>query len=163
MACEIGVEIAVSRISIGKGLEYLRDILFENYSLMSERTRKIFNALTGEEAQQMPFWPDFKASVELRNKTVHRWRDVTREEAEKAHRAASGLLVYLKKWARDRASPLDRGRHLPLGERADRRRLRQGPAQYDTPQWWSQASRSGLASTSSISSRTPSQAILGSS
>jgi hypothetical protein len=99
MACEIGVEIAVSHLIISRGIEYLREVLFQNYSLMTGRTKKIFNALTGEEVQQMPFWPDFNSSVVLRNDTVHRWRDVTREEAEKAHRAASELLTYLRKWS----------------------------------------------------------------
>jgi hypothetical protein len=99
MACEIGVEIAVSHLIISKGIEYLRDVLFQNYGLKSDPTRDTFNALTGEQVQQMPFWNNFIESVKLRNNTVHRWRDVTREEAERAHGAASELLAYLKKWS----------------------------------------------------------------
>jgi hypothetical protein len=57
MACEIGVEIAISHLIISKGTEYLRDVIFQNYGLLGERTRDTFNALTGEKVQQMPFWP----------------------------------------------------------------------------------------------------------
>jgi hypothetical protein len=100
IACEIGVESTVSLIVDNKALGYLQEIIFDNYSLASPRTLKIFNALTGEEVQQLPFWRDFLNSVTLRNKTVHRRAGtVTREQAEDAHRAAGELLAYLKKWS----------------------------------------------------------------
>jgi hypothetical protein len=98
MACEIRVKITVTLIVAKKKLEYPQDAIFDNFSLVSDRTKKIFNALTSEQVQQAPFWTKFKESVELRNKTVHRGRAVTKVQADDAYRAASDLLTYLKKW-----------------------------------------------------------------
>jgi hypothetical protein len=63
MACEIGVEITVTWIVAKKKLEYLQDVIFDSYSLATERTRQLFNTLTGEHVQQAQFWANFKACL----------------------------------------------------------------------------------------------------
>jgi hypothetical protein len=97
MACEISAERAISRAVAEKGIEYLQDSIFGNYSLATERTREIYNALTGVEIQQQPFWRAFKESVTRRNKSVHRDTTVTQAEAEATYKAASDLISYLKR------------------------------------------------------------------
>jgi len=99
MACEIGVERALSRAFKAKGIDYLEqpvNDLLPGYNLANERVRNLYNAVTGDEIQKQSFWQQFKESATRRNKAVHQGTIATKPEAEASLNAASGLVAYLK-------------------------------------------------------------------
>lgn len=99
MACEISAERAISRAFKGKGVghfeESVRDLL-SGYNLANDRVRALYNAVTGDQIENQPFWQAFKESAKLRNQAVHKSRIVTKDEAEKSLWAASDLVTYLR-------------------------------------------------------------------
>ncbi len=63
MACEIGAERAISQAFMDKGIEFLKEPVFDlltGYNLANERIRNLYNAVTGNELQKQPFWQAFK-------------------------------------------------------------------------------------------------------
>jgi hypothetical protein len=98
MACEIAVERAISRAFAARGIEYLKDPVFDllqGYNLANERIRNLYNAVTETEIQRQPFWQAFKESATRRNKSVHKGAPVTRAEADNSYNAARDLVAQL--------------------------------------------------------------------
>ena len=99
MACEIAAERAVSRAFAKKSIKYLEKPILayvSGYNLGNKRLRKLYNALTGNQIQDQPFWRAFKESAERRNQAVHKGGITTKAEAEDSYRAASDLVAYLE-------------------------------------------------------------------
>ncbi len=98
-ATEISAESAISRAFEAKRIEYLKDSvhnLLSGYNLANDRVRRFYNAVTGKQIEQQPFWQAFKDSAELRNKVVHKGGVAMEAEAEASYKAASDLIAYLK-------------------------------------------------------------------
>jgi hypothetical protein len=101
-ACEIATERSLDEAFVAKGIPYhLQDWvkrLNYGYNLGSDRIRRLYTALTGDELQnEQAFWQNFKASVERRNSIVHKGVMVEKADAEASYEAASELLAHLKK------------------------------------------------------------------
>lgn len=99
MASEVAAERAISSALMQKDLVYLEDAIFgflPGFSLANKRVRDLYNALTGRQMQNEPFWQSFKESAERRNKAVHKGLSLTKEEAEISVKAAFDLIYYLK-------------------------------------------------------------------
>jgi hypothetical protein len=99
MACEIAAERAISRAFAAKGMEVLKEPVFDllsGYNLANDRIRNLYNAVTGSEIQKQPFWQAFKESATRRNKSVHKGAAVTEAEAKDSYKAASDLVAHLK-------------------------------------------------------------------
>ena len=74
MACETAAERAFAYWFRKRNIAELEDPttnLFGSYSLANERIRKMYVAMSGDKIQESAFWPQFKASAELRGKVVH--------------------------------------------------------------------------------------------
>lgn len=98
MACEVAAERTISEGFRVKGIEFLGESVLaylNGYNLASERNRRLYSALTGDEIQQSPFWASFKASAARRNEVMHKSRIVTRVEAEESLEAAKALVAHL--------------------------------------------------------------------
>ena len=99
MACEISAERAISRAFAQKSIAYLEKSVLDflsGYNLGNERIRKLYNALTGEQIQDQPFWQAFKTSADRRNDIIHGGKIATRSEAEESFQAASSLVAHLR-------------------------------------------------------------------
>jgi hypothetical protein len=82
MAWEIAAERAISLAFVSRGLEYLEDAVSDflfGYNLATKRNRNLYNALTGREIQNQPFWQAFKESAKRRNDAVHKGASVTKQ------------------------------------------------------------------------------------
>ena len=77
-------------------LEQPIEDLLSSYNLANDRVRSLYNAVTGDEIQNQPFWDQFKDSATRRNKAVHVGKIATKAEAEASFNAASNLVAYLK-------------------------------------------------------------------
>jgi hypothetical protein len=64
-------------------------------NLANDRVRSLYNAVTGNEIQQQPFWAAFMQSATRRNQAVHEGRILTKAEAEASLKAASALIAFL--------------------------------------------------------------------
>jgi hypothetical protein len=99
MACEVATEQMLSQSFSTKGLEYLKDSVTEflnGYSLLNNRNRKFYVALTGDEVHKAAFWSKFKESAKRRNKIMHEGLTVDKAEAEESYKAADDLLLHFK-------------------------------------------------------------------
>lgn len=102
-ACEVFVEATIADM-IRRRNDPLADALGEmlrGYSLMDDRSRAVWRALTGERVEQQPFWPEYKAHVERRNAVAHRGYQVTEEEVVASISAEVALFSHLMaSWVR---------------------------------------------------------------
>jgi hypothetical protein len=99
MACEVATEQKLSEAFTTKGLQYLTEIVMESlngYNLSSERIRKIYVALTGDEVHNADFWSKFKESATRRNRIMHDGLIVDKAAAQESYKAADDLLVHFK-------------------------------------------------------------------
>jgi len=71
-----------------------RDICTANLS--NDRHRKLYNALTGTQLENEPFWSKFKAASEKRNAIVHKGGQANKAEADAALQGATDLITHLK-------------------------------------------------------------------
>jgi hypothetical protein len=100
MACEIATERSLSESFAKRGVQYLEQPvtdLLNGYNLATERIRKLYSALTGDEVQNAGFWQKFKESAKRRNRIVHAAAIVGKVEAEESYKAASDLVAHLKR------------------------------------------------------------------
>lgn len=99
MACEVATERSLSAAFAAKGLQYLEDPVLDflnGYNLGNDRNRKLYTALTNDNIEQQPFWPEFKVSTTRRNNVVHNSVSVSKSESERSFQAASAFVVHLK-------------------------------------------------------------------
>ncbi len=99
MACEISAERAISHAFAAKGIGYIEEsvlALFSGYNLANDRIRDLYNAVTGNQIQNQPFWGPFTASAKRRNNAVHKGKIITKGDAEASLQAASDFVAYLK-------------------------------------------------------------------
>ncbi len=98
MACELAAERAFDAAYASKNLVPLGEAVSElmnGHNLANDRHRKLYNALTGTQLENEPFWPRFKTASEKRNAIVHKGRRATKAEAEAAFQAATDLIRHL--------------------------------------------------------------------
>jgi hypothetical protein len=101
-ACEIATERSLDNAFVAQGIQSnLQDwvkSLNYGYNLGSDRIRRLYTALTGDELQKQKqvFWQKFKASVDRRNSIVHKGVMVEKADAEESYEAARELLAHLK-------------------------------------------------------------------
>jgi hypothetical protein len=101
-ACEIATERSLDEAFVAKGIsdriqDWVKSLNY-GYNLGSDRIRRLYTALTGDELQkEQDFWQKFKASVERRHRIVHKGVMVEKADAEASYEAASELLARLKK------------------------------------------------------------------
>jgi hypothetical protein len=96
-ACEVFVEATIADL-IRRRKDPLADAVGEmlrGYSLMDDRGRAVWRALTGQRVEQEPFWAHYKAHVKRRNAVAHRGYEVTPEEAAASISAEVALFTYL--------------------------------------------------------------------
>lgn len=99
MACEVAAERAFDAAYRAKELESLGeavDGLMNGHNLGNDKHRKLWNALTGTELENEPFWPRFKSASQKRNSIVHRGEHANNMEAEAALQAARDLIIHLQ-------------------------------------------------------------------
>ena len=100
MACEVAAERALSESFAKKGLAYLEEPVFaflNGYNLASERNRKLYSALTGDEIHTQSFWQAFKESSARRNEVMHKGKVVGAVEAESSLSAARLVIEHLER------------------------------------------------------------------
>jgi hypothetical protein len=100
MACEIATERTLSQAFAKNNIQYLEESITDflnGYNLASDRNRKLYTSLTGDEIQNQPFWQQFKESAKRRNEIVHQGKIAKKAEAEESFKAANDLITYLKK------------------------------------------------------------------
>ena len=100
MACEVAAERALTESFINKGLAYLEEPVFaflNGYNLASDRNRKLYSALTGDEIHTQPFWQAFKESSARRNDVMHKGRIIAAPEAEASLAAAKLIIEHLER------------------------------------------------------------------
>jgi len=98
MACEIATERSLAEAFVTKGISDLEDSVMEfvnGRNLATERIRKLYTALTGDEVQKAAFWQEFKKSAERRNGIIHAGVLAGPTEAEKSYKAADDLVAHL--------------------------------------------------------------------
>jgi hypothetical protein len=99
MACEVAAERALDAAYTTKNLKTLGeaiDDLMNGFNLANRKHRKLYNALTGTELENEPFWFQFKKASEKRNSIIHRGGQAIKKEAEDALQAAKELITHLK-------------------------------------------------------------------
>jgi hypothetical protein len=74
-ACEVATQRAFAHLfktqnleTLGKGIEKF----FSSYNLEHTRVRDIYAALTNDDITAQPWWADCAASVQRRNRVVHK-------------------------------------------------------------------------------------------
>lgn len=100
MACEVATDRAFTDAFKAKGIEYLEEPiekLLPSNNLGNKSVRKIYTALTGDEIQDQPFWPQFTESATRRNKISHNGATVGQVEAEASLAVAKEFVAHLKK------------------------------------------------------------------
>jgi hypothetical protein len=100
MACEIATEASLSEAFVKKGIPDLEKSVMNfvnGHNLATERIRKLYTALTGDNVQNEAFWPKFKTSSERRNAIIHRGLHVGKAEAEESYKVTNDLVAHLKK------------------------------------------------------------------
>jgi hypothetical protein len=96
MACEIRADRVLSRAFASQGLAKLGDAFSDQLRGSVLSRLPIFNAVTGLQIQQQPFWSSFQAAVKTRNNALHRGAVATSPEAKEAIEAASAMVAFLK-------------------------------------------------------------------
>ena len=99
MACEVAAERAFDAAYAAKNLTPLGDAvdgLMNGHNLGNDRHRKLYNALTGTQLENEPFWASFKTASEKRNSIIHKGGQASKPEAEAALKAATDLCTHLK-------------------------------------------------------------------
>ena len=99
IACEVATDRAFAHAYRTRGLEYLEDAvedLLPGNNLATEKTRKLYTALTGDEVEQQEFWRRFKDSVKRRNQVSHGGAVMNRHEAEESLDVARKLVAHLQ-------------------------------------------------------------------
>jgi len=101
MACEVAVQRALSVGFEAKHIEYLEKPILgcmNGYSLLDNRNREFFRAVTGETLRPTPpFWTSYVDAVELRNDIIHDGKTAATEQAVNAIEAATQMVEYLSK------------------------------------------------------------------
>lgn len=98
MACEVKVAGLLADSFRAKGLTQLEEAvlkLLPGYNLGNNRVKSIYNAITGDEIQKQPFWPEFNESAERRNRIVHNGAVIGKVDAEASLGVARKLVDYL--------------------------------------------------------------------
>src|SRR5688572_21125982 len=98
-ACEVGAERVFTLTYQDKGIKDLGEEisgLLRSNNLTNGRVLKIFKVLTGKSPASEPFWPQLGKATELRNDVVHSGVKATKDQAEEAIEAATGLVKWLK-------------------------------------------------------------------
>jgi hypothetical protein len=99
MACEIAVARALSRAFLSRGLTDLEESVlnfWNGYNLATERHRKLYVALTGDNVQAQPFWQGFCDSARLRNRIMHGGHIATPAEAERSLAAIKAFIGHVR-------------------------------------------------------------------
>jgi hypothetical protein len=99
MACEVAAERAFDAAYAGKNLVALGeavDAYMNGHSLGNCRHQMLYNALTGTQLENEPFWSNFKTASKKRNAIIHDCAQANETEAKTALRAATDLIAHLK-------------------------------------------------------------------
>ena len=67
-----------------------------NADLAEDRVRTLYTALSGDQIESQPFWPDYKKHVNLRHQVVHRGTGVDEVDARRSCDAAQQLLEHVE-------------------------------------------------------------------
>ena len=100
MACEVATERTLTEAFKSRGVEYLEESVLEylnGYSLANGRNLKFYVALTQDQIQSQPFWPEYKSSATRRNSVIHHGKLCTRAEAASSLSVARAFVQHLQK------------------------------------------------------------------
>ena len=98
MACEAAAEVAFSEAYVRAGVAHLERPVgrfLNGFNLATDRIRGLYNALSGEAVEGLPFWPAFAASSDRRNAIMHKGARATHSEAEASLQAGEALVAHL--------------------------------------------------------------------
>lgn len=98
VACEIASERALSAAFAGRGISDLQDVVcrrFRSTRVANEEVHKLYTSLSGDDIAQAPFWAEYIESTKLRDGIAHEGKSASRNDAERAHKAATGLVSHL--------------------------------------------------------------------
>jgi hypothetical protein len=100
MACEVATERSLTEAFSKKSISYMEEPVLgflNGYNLATEKNRKLYTALTGDEVQQQAFWQRFKDSATRRNAIMHKGLIVDLSQAQESINAARDLIAHLDK------------------------------------------------------------------
>jgi hypothetical protein len=90
----------------------LREALLPSYNLGNERVRKLYEALSRDDALvKQEFWDPFTRHVRRRNDVVHRGERITVEDARESIAVVRELLAYLREKLRELPSRMGTNGH----------------------------------------------------
>ncbi len=96
---ELFTEQVFGQLYRQRHIEYLQPqlerLLFNNYSLGSDKVASLYEALSEDNLREQPFWSTFKQHVELRNDIVHQGGDATREQSERSIHVIEQLIAHV--------------------------------------------------------------------
>jgi hypothetical protein len=82
-----------------RDIQYLQPqiqrLLFNNYSLGSDKVVSLYEALSGDDLRAQPFWSTFKQHTELRNDIVHQGREATEADAKHSIAVVEELIGHI--------------------------------------------------------------------
>jgi hypothetical protein len=110
MACEVVSELAFSTYFISRGIHELEKpivALLPNFNLGSgnDKTRKLYEALSGDKITAQLWWSDYKSVVKLRNDIIHKSAQTNSATARAAVKTADQLVRHVdQRLASERAS-----------------------------------------------------------
>jgi hypothetical protein len=99
IACEVAAERAFDVAYAAMSLEPLGEAvgsLMNGHNLGNDKHRKLYNALTGTQLENQPFWQRFLTASKKRNSIVLKGEHATKTEAETAVQAAKELITHLR-------------------------------------------------------------------
>jgi len=87
VACEIYTEYVLTLLFQVRGAQFLSEPLldlFQVRSILDNRLRKIYTALSRDRVQDTPFWQKLRQHYKRRNKIVHKGARCTKREAQES-------------------------------------------------------------------------------
>lgn len=96
-ACELRGRAAIAALAVRHGaLGELAERFANGANPANDRVRRTLAALTAKDPAQEPWWPEYLAHAQRRNRVAHEGAVVSREDAAASLRACTALLAYLE-------------------------------------------------------------------
>ena len=101
VACEIIAQQAMTRAFSRRSITELETPvrkLFTGFNFANDRIRAIYEAVSGDDIHNQPFWTEFKKSADRRNNYSHSGTQATEQEAKDSVRACTAFVEHVSRF-----------------------------------------------------------------
>jgi hypothetical protein len=101
VACEITAQQAMTRAFARRSVPELEKPvrkLFTGFNFANDRIRAIYEAVSGDDIHNQPFWTEFTKSADRRNSYSHSGTEATEQEAKDSLQACTAFVEHVSRF-----------------------------------------------------------------